>query len=274
MFTTQGFHRVTVSVPGISFDEDYYRLRFGDTSVDGRYFLNIGAGGFKHPCWHAVDHTATPYSRVDFDIDWNAESVDPMPFPDGIIEIVYSSHAIEHFTDKGAENFMREAFRVLKPGGLIRITCPDADLAVRAIMQDDPTYFYWSFKPKLPNAGTAPTEQRFLSHIATRCSEMYSGEGAMPVSTEELRERFARDGAVTTLEWLCARAQEGLTRKMVGHVNWWTWNKISSRLTMAGFVDVTRSGFGQSSEPVMRDTTKFDNTHPNGSLYVESRKPA
>lgn len=103
---------------------------------------------------------------------------------------------------------------------------------------------------------------------------MYSGEGAMPVSTEELRERFARDGAVTTLEWLCARAQEGLTRKMVGHVNWWTWNKISSRLTMAGFVDVTRSGFGQSSEPVMRDTTKFDNTHPNGSLYVESRKPA
>ncbi|OGU35883.1 MAG: hypothetical protein A2315_15900 [Ignavibacteria bacterium RIFOXYB2_FULL_35_12] len=41
------------------------------------------------------------------------------------VEVLYSSHMIEHLDRNGAARFLKEAFRLLQPGGLMRLTIPD-----------------------------------------------------------------------------------------------------------------------------------------------------
>jgi predicted SAM-dependent methyltransferase len=44
---------------------------------------------------------------------------------DESVDVLYSSHMLEHLDQNEAEKFLREAFRVLRPGGIIRIAVPD-----------------------------------------------------------------------------------------------------------------------------------------------------
>jgi SAM-dependent methyltransferase len=48
-----------------------------------------------------------------------------LPFEDGTVGLVYTSHMLEHLTQAEAAAFFREALRVLEPGGWIRIAVPD-----------------------------------------------------------------------------------------------------------------------------------------------------
>jgi len=48
-----------------------------------------------------------------------------LPFGDAIFEYVFSEHLIEHLTYPQGEGMLRECYRVLKPGGRIRVGTPD-----------------------------------------------------------------------------------------------------------------------------------------------------
>ncbi len=55
-----------------------------------------------------------------------------LPFPDNSFDAVYSSHTVEHVHRKEAIALLREARRVLKPGGICRTLVPD----LRAIVEE------------------------------------------------------------------------------------------------------------------------------------------
>ena len=46
-------------------------------------------------------------------------------FPDRSVEVIYSSHMIEHLSRASGRHFLAEARRVLRPGGRIRLATPD-----------------------------------------------------------------------------------------------------------------------------------------------------
>jgi predicted SAM-dependent methyltransferase len=48
-----------------------------------------------------------------------------LPVPPGSVDVLYSSHMLEHLDQKDAEAFLMEAIRVLRAGGIIRIAVPD-----------------------------------------------------------------------------------------------------------------------------------------------------
>lgn len=54
-----------------------------------------------------------------------------IPFHDASVDVVYHSHMLEHLDRNVAEVFVREIFRVLKPGGVLRIVVPDFELVCR-----------------------------------------------------------------------------------------------------------------------------------------------
>jgi predicted SAM-dependent methyltransferase len=54
-----------------------------------------------------------------------------LPYPNGSVDYIYSSHVIEHLARWQALRFVQECVRVLRPGGIVRTATPD--LAVRAI---------------------------------------------------------------------------------------------------------------------------------------------
>jgi SAM-dependent methyltransferase len=59
-----------------------------------------------------------------------------LPHLDKSVDVVYSSHMLEHLDRREALAFLREALRVLKPGGMIRLALPDLKIRVDTYMRD------------------------------------------------------------------------------------------------------------------------------------------
>lgn len=53
-----------------------------------------------------------------------------IPFPDASVAYIYTSHFMEHLFKKDAAALLKEARRVLKPGGVLRISVPDLEYAL------------------------------------------------------------------------------------------------------------------------------------------------
>jgi SAM-dependent methyltransferase len=54
-----------------------------------------------------------------------------IPCVAGSVAAVYSSHMIEHLDRDEARAFLEEVWRVLSPGGVVRIAAPDLNLLIR-----------------------------------------------------------------------------------------------------------------------------------------------
>lgn len=53
-----------------------------------------------------------------------------LPFESGVVQYIYTSHFLEHLYRADAIRLLRECHRVLKPGGIIRISVPDLEYAL------------------------------------------------------------------------------------------------------------------------------------------------
>jgi len=84
-------------------------------------FLNLGCGNKFHESWINVDMVPAD-SRV---IQCNF--LNGIPFDENRFEVVYHSHVLEHFSKNDGEIFIKECYRILKPGGIIRIVLPNLE---------------------------------------------------------------------------------------------------------------------------------------------------
>lgn len=50
---------------------------------------------------------------------------EPLPFPDGSLNYIYSEHVLEHVTLETTFTHFGECYRALSPGGVIRVAMPD-----------------------------------------------------------------------------------------------------------------------------------------------------
>jgi SAM-dependent methyltransferase len=92
-------------------------------------YLNLGCGTRFHPDWVNVDfHPAASGLRAH-------DLRKGIPFSDATFDAVYHSHLLEHFSKQLAPVFLHECYRVLKPGGLIRIAVPDLEGIVRVYLE-------------------------------------------------------------------------------------------------------------------------------------------
>ncbi|HEY6187410.1 MAG TPA: methyltransferase domain-containing protein [Pyrinomonadaceae bacterium] len=91
--------------------------------------LNLGCGSRFHPAWVNVDFDARDASVLSHDLRRG------VPFPDEQFEVVYHSHLLEHFPRPEARAFLRETYRVLKPGGTTRIAVPDLEKIAQVYLQ-------------------------------------------------------------------------------------------------------------------------------------------
>lgn len=84
-------------------------------------YLNIGCGEKFHVDWHNIDmHSNNAYVRAH-------DLSKGLPYPDNQFDAVYHSQVLEHFSKKDALNLIKECYRVLKPGGVLRVVVPDLE---------------------------------------------------------------------------------------------------------------------------------------------------
>ena len=64
-----------------------------------------------------------------------ADAARRIPHASGSVDVVYSSHMIEHLDRREAASFLAECLRVLKPGGVLRLVAPDLRWSILEYME-------------------------------------------------------------------------------------------------------------------------------------------
>jgi len=264
-----------------------YSELFNYNSIINKRFYNIGAGGFSHEFWTNIDYDSSWYSKnskhTKMGISHDLMSLKELPIKDSVAEVLYTSHTIEHITNKACIKLFSECYRILKQGGFLRITAPNIDLSYRAFADNDINYYYWAsnyrnkrrYKQTNSQKHTKDfsIEQLFLSHFATNISEYGMNREGYHMSDDEFRNTFIELEYEAALDHITSKCSLEKQKALPGeHINWWNNDKLIAFLKNAGFTNVYLSGYGQSYCPILRDTSQFDSTHPKLSLYVEAIK--
>jgi SAM-dependent methyltransferase len=160
-----------------------------------------------------------------------------LPLPTGSARYVFVAHLLEHlFHPAQSSRLLAEIRRVLAPGGVVRIVVPDIEKYLRAYTNGDEALFAERRRQR-----RLPVELTSLETLLP-----YAGAGATPDALFE-QHKFGYDFAT-----------------------------LARALERAGFVDVRRCDYQQSSHPELRvddassnATTLHDGQHY--SLFAEAR---
>jgi SAM-dependent methyltransferase len=111
--------------------------------------INIGCGLSGIPGWRNLDNSPTillsripvvrrllktpawPRDVRRYDVRRG------LPFADGTVRYIYSSHTFEHFTWEESRAIAKDCRRALEPGGILRVVVPDLHLIVQEYLTDN-----------------------------------------------------------------------------------------------------------------------------------------
>jgi predicted SAM-dependent methyltransferase len=91
--------------------------------------LHLGCGSINHPEFVNIDGLPAPHIHY-------IRSLDNLSiFKDHSVDLIYSSHCLEHFSHKKTLQILTEWNRVLKRGGILRLAVPDFDVLMKVYQE-------------------------------------------------------------------------------------------------------------------------------------------
>ncbi len=165
----------------------------------------------------------------------------PLPWPDGAFECVYASHLLEHLYLNQGRRLLAECFRVLRPGGVVRIVVPDLHVCAEA----------------------------FLAGKTDSALAMPHGCAKSPGDNFNLLVIYHgvdEPGGPWGTRWY--------HRRNTFHQHKWMYDEpsLSARLREAGFTGVARRGYLESAIASIAEVER--EVRVVGNLAVEGVKPA
>jgi predicted SAM-dependent methyltransferase len=266
-------------------DLSLYIKLYGEESVKNRFFYNVSAGaymgfggGLHHPCWTNIDINKKWNESPDNpkirnfdslkDIDHDLLSMEPIPVESSSAELVHTRFTIASLTNEAAQFMFNEVFRMLKSGGIFRISSPNIDLDYRAYLNNDRGFFFW-----FNDYSKVSIEQAFLYHVASQASVIHNDGPSKRISDEDFRNliknKFMQDALDLCTSKCSLEVHKGYRQN---HINWWNPEKLEKMLYNSGFRSVYFSTRGQSGAPVMRNEAYFDNEDNKFVMYIEAVK--
>lgn len=95
--------------------------------------VQFGSGKNYKPGFCNVDYSKSADLILDFR--------NPLPFNSRSIDLIYSEHMLEHLDEASAITHLKECYRILKLGGIMRLVLPDANALFKAYLNKDVSYF-------------------------------------------------------------------------------------------------------------------------------------
>jgi predicted SAM-dependent methyltransferase len=89
-----------------------------DSSLNANLQRIPVVGKIVNKMFKTVTYNSSNIVYMNLNKPWRA-------YNDNSVDVVYASHLFEHLSLTAADLFLRESFRSLKPGGVIRIVVPD-----------------------------------------------------------------------------------------------------------------------------------------------------
>ena len=246
------------------------------------YLLNLGCGGTHHPDWVNIDFASVKPDVLGYDLSRE------IPFPDDTFAVVYHSHLLEHMPKQKALPFLQECFRVLRPGGLLRLAVPDLEGIARAYLDT----------VQAMERGEADAEDRhewMVIELVDQLTRHVSGGEMMrywrqdPVPAQDfVLSRLgaeARRAIESSKSWSINEDCSGKNALEIGRFrrsgecHLWMYDKfsLSRLLTAAGFTDihlVTASASAiQNFSIYVLDVELYGKIRKPDSLFMEAKKP-
>lgn len=195
-------------------------------ATNTRSYINLGSG----------PRIVKGFINIDFfttsGIEYGADLRYALKIGENTVDGVFCEHTLEHLSYHDGRNLLGECYRILKPGGVIRIVVPDLSL--------------------------------FMTHYCTQDQKWFDEwERLMFItSTDEKRKKRRLH---TPLEAISFITQE------YGHVSCWDFPTIRHYLGISGFREITQYSFMQGRcKELLIDLDGEDRKFV--SLYVEAVK--
>jgi len=235
-------------------------------------YLNVGGGPFEHreDGWANLDYKfeASAYKRKKYwgniDIEYNLMSGKPMPILSDSYDAVYSEHTIEHLTEDMVLYLFKEVYRILKPGGVFRVSCPDADWFYDSLVSPgkhkESISDVWSVRK--PDASP---EYRFLDALCSPLSGVLTDQDVQGMLTSMPKKVVfkALTSSVTTKEQADRPGE---------HNSCWNHLRLDKALTEAGFSTISQPLPPNESSCEAFKAGYIDTTVPICSIRIEAVK--
>jgi SAM-dependent methyltransferase len=186
-----------------------------------------------------------------------------IPLEPDTVDLIYSSHTLEHLPTSIATQVIDSCIEALKPGGKLRITVPDFDKALHAYRHGDKAWFVSAWVPEFRDYSL---EQCFLTAFCSPRSDWRTGFlGHQQRSTHQLT-----DAEVQAIVWDLPEAErqcQGIADQ--GRAD---WRHHISPWTVAKFRASDQRFREQRQASPEFNCPQFDKTIPDGSLFVELTK--
>lgn len=116
--------------------------------------LELGSGGHPTPGYIHVDvNPVAPH------LELLADGVH-VPLPDGWADEILAVHMLEHVPPAQVPRALREWYRLLRPGGVVRIHTPNATALAKVLAEPEETQRYWAAMSAVYGYGSAPQDCR------------------------------------------------------------------------------------------------------------------
>ncbi|MBT3305692.1 MAG: methyltransferase domain-containing protein [Alphaproteobacteria bacterium] len=256
----------------------------------GKEMINVGGGIFLRPHWKNMEYSSPWYPmlkrHMHYDVNlWDAN----FPLEDNSVSFVYSSHTLEHIPQEFCQKILNEMYRVLMPGGALRITVPDFDLLYKAASTNDKTLLGEQLGKFLGPEGmdVDGTTHHDITILEVMLTEI-AGERVRKVDPGQLISNFQNMKPEKFADYYTSQASREVQKKNFGfHINWFNENKLVSMFKKAGFSSPYRStpqgskflelrGEGgwlaKGNRFSMDRRLGIDTSHPETSVFVEAVK--
>lgn len=269
-----------------------------------QYKLNFGCGPRYAEGWENIDFNSVGKSvrRVNL--------LAGFPYQDDTFNAVYSSHVLEHFTKQQGVSLVKESYRVLKTGGVLRIVVPDfkasCDEYMRIISMPDSAeklkYYEWimielldqmvrdrvggemgSFIDKLWREG----DKDFKEYVVSRVERVEWVDPATMTFYKKLRQATPQQVMTKLFEvylkmvsLLVPKTLRNMVfvRTSIGEKHRWMYDEygLTSLFQQVGFKDIRRVKFNESRisnfNSYHLDCNPDGSSYKNCSLYIEGIK--
>lgn len=233
-------------------------------------FLNLACGDFyiKNNQWVNLDWY--PHSEYV----QKANLIQKLEFPDETFEVVYTSHFVEHIPKEKLDFILGECYRVLKPGGILRIVVPDLENIVREYLRNleinefekaefntiellDQCVRSKSGGMLAAWRSRAETTVEFRNYISSRTGYIYKKNSSEDINNNRQRIRIS---GITKLklQWVYCKfltkmmpdwfVQNHINFTNTGELHKWVYdeNTLSKHLVGVGFSEVIRASSSKS----------------------------
>ncbi len=180
-----------------------------------------------------------------YDVGWTGKVVPhdlrkPLPFEDDSLCAIYGSHVLEHLYLDQADRVLKECFRTLRPGGVLRLVVPDLRSFVSAYLKHE--------------TGERPTQV------------------TNSTPADELNQRLLLRTPVAPEGNIFYRLYTSLTDF---HSHKWMYDSesLAWHMSKAGFVEVGRKELWISNIPDIKMIEKEESFEDDSGICVEAVKP-